>query len=207
MIYLRELTRADIGIINEWRRDKKVQSSLVSPFRYVNIETDDKWFNDYLAGGRANNVRCAICLRKTKEIVGVVYLLNIDYVSRSADVGMMIGKKELQNKGIGVFALKIMLDHAFIDLNLHRVYSAPLEYNDRSIKVAEMLGFRREGTLRESAYKEGKYHNQIVMGLLKHEYLTKISSLGKATWVKNLIARNDGSTEVLPLEEEGKDNH
>jgi len=204
MIYLRELTGADVAIINEWRRDKELLSHLVAPFRYINMETEQKWFDDYLTK-RDNNLRCAICSTKTNEIVGAVYLLNIDHVSRSAELGILIGKRELLNKGVGFFAMKLMLDHAFLNLNLHRVYAAILEYNERSIHVAETLGFHREGVLRESVYKDGKYHNQVPMGALKHEYLASISSLGKAKGIsQDLAHRNDETPEAEPPGKEKK---
>lgn len=184
MIYLREVTRVDIGIINEWRNDRELQSHLTAPFRYINIETDENWFDDYLKK-RNNNIRCAICLNHTKEIVGVVYLLNIDHVSRNADLGIMIGKKGHQDMGIGFAATKLMLDHAFNNLNLHRVYAAILEDNHRSINLGESLGFRKEGNLRESVFKDGKYYNQIIIGCLKHEYITKAPS------VRNRLAQHE----------------
>lgn len=169
MIYLREICRQDIPEINEWRNSRELFNSLGNVFRHINIETDESWYSSYLQN-RGNNVRCAICLSSTNEIIGVVYLLHIDYVSGSAEFAIMIGKMENQGKGIGHLATVQMLKHAFQDLNLHRVYLSVLAGNQRAINMYRKNGFKEEGTLRKAVYKNGEYHDVIVMGLLREEF-------------------------------------
>ena len=45
-----------------------------------------------------------------------------------------------------------------------------LEYNVRGIKCYEKSGFVREGIERDSAYIEGKYYSDVIMGILESEY-------------------------------------
>ena len=59
--------------------------------------------------------------------------------------------------------------HGFDDLNLHRIYVSILQSNLGSIRTCEKAGFRHEGTIREGAYKNGRYHDLVLMGLLKSE--------------------------------------
>jgi hypothetical protein len=47
-IYLRELTRDDIKTINVWRNNKTLVDQLGAPFRYINMETDEQWFEQYM---------------------------------------------------------------------------------------------------------------------------------------------------------------
>jgi len=171
-IYLRELTRSDIPAINKWRQDKSLVSFLGSPFRYISLETDENWFESYMRN-RKTQVRCAVVHKKSNKVIGVVYLTNIDAVSRTAFFGIMIGEKKYKNKGIGKKTTELMLDHAFNDLNLNRVELVTLENNNRAISVFKKCGFVEEGLLRESIYKNGKYHNQVCMSILKREYLKR----------------------------------
>lgn len=175
MIFLREITREDVPIINSWRNDRELQTSLGSPFRFVNIETEQQWFDGYL-NNRSSNVRCAICINETTQIVGVVYLVNIDHVSRNAEIGIMLGKKTHQDKGLGNKASIMMLDYGFSNLNLNRIYCSILEDNYRSINITKKIGCCREGTLREAVYKNGKYYNLIMFSILKHEYIAMTAS-------------------------------
>ena len=55
-------------------------------------------------------------------------------------------------------------------MNLERIYLGTLDENKRMIKLAERLGFVREGIRRRSLFKNGKYHDIVEFGLLKIEY-------------------------------------
>jgi diamine N-acetyltransferase len=169
MISLRELSRNDVPILNEWRQIRDLVDSLGTPFRFVNIETDEDWFSNYMKQ-RNHNVRCAICLSETKCMVGVVYLLNIDQVARSAEYGIMIGSQENRGKGIGTEATKLILSHAFEDLNLNRVQLRVNPTNKNAIALYLKCGFREEGRLREVVFKNGRYEDLLVMGILKSEF-------------------------------------
>ena len=45
---LREVTRTDLPAITAWRRDRALIAHLGAPFRFINRETDEAWFDDYL---------------------------------------------------------------------------------------------------------------------------------------------------------------
>jgi RimJ/RimL family protein N-acetyltransferase len=166
---LRELARADLPLINRWRQDREVQDLLVGVFRMVGPEVDEQWFDAYL-GARDRSIRAAICETRSGAMVGMVYLLNIDWVARSTDLGICIGEKTAQGKGAGEFATAAMLDHAFTDMNLHRVALSVLADNERAIRLYRKIGFVEEGRSREAVFKHGKYMDLIDMALLRHEY-------------------------------------
>lgn len=71
---------------------------------------------------------------------------------------------------------RLVLRYAFEDLGLHRVDLRVLEYNDRAIAVYEKCGFVREGVERESANVAGKWHSDLIMGILEHEYRALVST-------------------------------
>ena len=170
MYILRELQRSDIEIINNWRNDKDLISYLGSPFRYINKEIDERWYEDYLLN-RNSTVRCAII--KEEVIIGIVSLTNIDCISRTGIFHIMIGDITSQNKGAGEFASIEILKHAFNNLNLNRIELLVLENNKRAIHLYEKLGFFSEGIKREAVFKDGKYQNMIIMSLLKKDFLSK----------------------------------
>ena len=168
MIQLRELTRGDIAQINEWRRDRDLLDGLAAPFRHIGPEIDQVWFDRYMAQ-RDREVRCAIC-EPDGRMIGVVSLTGIDPVNRHAEFHIMIGTPDARGRGAGTSATRAMLQHAFADLNLHRVYLTVLESNGPARHVYGKIGFRVEGTLRDAAFKNGTYSNLIVMGILQSEF-------------------------------------
>lgn len=125
---------------------------------------------------RSNSVRCAIVDEKD-VIIGCVYLLNIDSINLSADLHIMIGNEEHRGKGVGTFAVSSMVNHAFFNLNLRRLQLDVLEYNQTAQKLYQKIGFVEEGRKRKAVFKNGKYVDEIIMGLLREEY-TKVDYSG-----------------------------
>lgn len=169
--YLRELCRNDIEIINSWRNNRKVVDDLGSCFRYVDNEVDIGWFGNYISN-RSNAVRLAICDKNASCIVGAAYLLGIDWVNRSSEFAIWIGETSHQGKGAGQFAVKEMLNHAFKDLNLNRIYLTVIVTNQRAINLYKKNGFVEEGRLRDVVFKNGVYTDMLQMSILAHEFLS-----------------------------------
>src|SRR6478609_6878015 len=166
MIYLREINKTDISTLNKWRNDKEIIDTLGSVFRYINEETDLNWFENYMRT-RTNNVRLAICTQGNDALVGVVNLTNIDWQNRNAEFSIMIGEKTSQGKGYGTEATTMMIKHCFENLNLHRLYLHVLDYNTKAIDMYKKVGFKEEGKLKQCIYKNNKYHDMLVMGLVQ----------------------------------------
>jgi RimJ/RimL family protein N-acetyltransferase len=169
MIALREITREDIPTINRWRQDPVVTDGVGAPRRFIGLDADLKWYDDYLSH-RATEVRCVVSLVESGQIVGMVSLTRIDYVHRNAEFNAMVGEREARNRGVGTEATRAMVRHGLFDLNLHRIYVSILHENISSIRMCEKAGFREEGTIREGAYKNGRYHDLVLMGVLKSEW-------------------------------------
>ena len=68
------------------------------------------------------------------------------------------------------FAISTLLGLAFGEMNLHRVFLRVDADNGRGIRCYEKAGFRQEGTSREVVFKEGTYHDQYAMSILRSEF-------------------------------------
>ena len=151
MYKLRELDKKDLSIINQWRNDPKLIRNLEAPFRYINAEVDEKWYNNYI-NNRDNQVRCAIVSDENDDIIGLVSLTNINHFNQSATFHIMIGDEKNQGRGIGTFAVIEMLKHAFNNLNLQRVELGTIDYNEPAQHIYEKVGFIKEGIKRKAIY-------------------------------------------------------
>lgn len=171
MYQLRELERKDLSTINKWRNQSELIAQLGAPFRYINPEVDNQWFENYMAN-RGSCVRCAV-VKETEPtcILGLVSLTNIDQINQSAVLHIMIGNTADQGKGIGSFAIISMLNHAFFNMNLHRVELKVLTSNMRARHVYEKCGFSKEGILRNAVFKNGEFVDILLYSILKEEYL------------------------------------
>ncbi len=102
--------------------------------------------------------------------IGLYKISNIDNISRCYDSAHDVLKAK-RGQGYGNKVLEAGVDFGFEILNIHRITSEILEFNVASIKNCEKAGFVVEGKKRKAIYKNGKYVDSIVVGLVREDWL------------------------------------
>lgn len=113
-----------------------------------------------------------IRLLEDRRLIGFAALHGIEWNNGTATLSIGIGNPLDRGKGYGAEALHLLLQYAFLELNLHRVGLDVISYNEPAISAYVRAGFREEGRVREAIYREGKRYDRIYMGLLKREWLS-----------------------------------
>jgi diamine N-acetyltransferase len=98
--------------------------------------------------------------------IGYIAIQNINWINRSAEISHFL--VEDYSEDFMLFAHRIMLDLCFSSLNLNRIYSTCFDFNPVWKKLEE-LGFKVEGTTRQTCYKKGKYYDSYLIAVLKDE--------------------------------------
>lgn len=106
------------------------------------------------------------------RLIGEIRLDNVDLHDRRASMAIGILDPAVLGKGLGSEAILLLVRHAFADLQLHRIGIRVLAYNQRAIRAYEKCGFVVEGREREAAFVNGAWHDDVIMGLLEHEFLS-----------------------------------
>lgn len=104
---------------------------------------------------------------------GEIRLDNVNRQDRRGTMAIGINNPALLGKGFGTEAITVLLCHAFGEMGLHRIGIRVLAYNKRAIRAYEKCGFVVEGRERETAYVNGRWHDDIMMGLLDREFPSK----------------------------------
>jgi RimJ/RimL family protein N-acetyltransferase len=78
---------------------------------------------------------------------------------------------EHQGNGYVTEGTELLLDYAFAERRLEKVYAIVLDTNEGSQRVLEKLGFQREGVQREETFVEGERHDNYRYGVLADEWL------------------------------------
>lgn len=112
----------------------------------------------------------AIVEKKTGKHIGSVGLHKIDWIHRSAELGIVIGEKKFWGKGYGKMAWNLMTYYGLKILNLHRIYAHIFKDNVASIKCAEASGYEIEGEMRDMFFKHGRYHSVLLFSVLDDEF-------------------------------------
>jgi len=99
------------------------------------------------------------------RLCGAIRLNHLELDSHKASVGYYIGA-EHQGRGLATLSVGAVVQFAFERLHLNRIELRCASDNVASQRVAERLGFRWEGLLRQAELVEGAYLDHFVYGLL-----------------------------------------
>lgn len=89
--------------------------------------------------------------------LGNVWLHNIHWVNRNAELRILLGAPNCQGKGYGTRACKLLLRFAFEKLGLHKVYLYVSAVNPRAARAFEKAGFQEEGILKDEFFVDGSF--------------------------------------------------
>lgn len=104
-----------------------------------------------------------------RHIIGGIGMHHWDHTLKKAQLGYWISK-EFEGKGIIHECLLRFIDFLFNKVGLNKIEIHFIPENKRSAKVAERIGCKIEGVLRQSHLRNGKLEDIIITGLLKTEW-------------------------------------
>ena len=100
------------------------------------------------------------------RFIGEVRLDHINRRDKRAALAIGIADPASLGQGLGTEAIRLVVDHAFGEMGLHRLSLRVLAFNERAIRAYQKCGFRVEGREREAALIDGVWHDDVIMGLL-----------------------------------------
>lgn len=103
------------------------------------------------------------------ELVGWVFLQQIDYAHGRASIGILLAP-EHRGQGIAQQAMRQLINIGFKQLRLNKIYLTTRGFNEQAYRAYLKLGFVLEGTLRKHCYVDGHYFDTYMMGLLAEEW-------------------------------------
>ena len=112
-------------------------------------------------------------IRKNGQAVGLVNIDGLDYPNSHAEVGIAITDRLQRGQGLASEALELLLDFAFGELNLNRIWCRVISGNEPSIRLFTQAGFKQEGVLRNHVRRSGAFRDMLVFGLLHSERFAK----------------------------------
>jgi RimJ/RimL family protein N-acetyltransferase len=120
----------------------------------------------------ADIVDYVIHKKDSGEMIGCGMIALINQYNRRCSVGIGLGwNKDNWGKGYASETLRAIVPYCFIELGLNRIEAEIYEFNDRSIRLFERLGFHREGTRRQYILKDGIFKDEYIYSLLREEWV------------------------------------
>jgi RimJ/RimL family protein N-acetyltransferase len=176
-VILREFRQEDIPLIHAWVNDREVVRYLSWAVFPQTARETESFVEAQMRQADPLNRAFVIALREPEGLcIGTIGCHKIDWRNRNAELGIVVGRKEYQSKGYGTEATWLLLGFCFDELNLHRVYLQVFDFNQRAVRSYLKCGFVEEGRLRQAFFRDGHYHDIVVMGLLAAEFQALRSS-------------------------------
>lgn len=167
-IYLRPVQLADAPLFLKHTEDEEIRYMTGTKARF-SIEQIER----HIEQTQQDDTRYdfAICLNVTDQLVGELSVLDIDPDNQSAGFRITMNAMELTGKGYGTEAIAIVLAFVFDELKLNRLQLEVYSHNERGLRAYEKNGFKREGVLREALYLNGAFSDEIIMAVIRRDYL------------------------------------
>ena len=144
--------------------------SRLRPDNATSVEELEKEYEGELKGESARRRTFVIVHKATQKVIGWASMRWWRPFCTTADIGVVIGDKRLRGKGIGSEVNMLLIKTAFEQYNMHKVELFTREDNKAAIRSAEKNGYKVEGRARQTVYFNDKFHDGVMMGLLREEY-------------------------------------
>ena len=129
-----------------------------------------KYIDEIAEGFRSRTIfQWGTADRHSGRVIGTCTLLHVSPVHERAEIGFALARAHW-GQGLATEAVGALLRFAFEDLGLHRLEADADPRNERSVRLLERLGFRREGILRERYWVNGERQDTMMLGLLAPEW-------------------------------------
>lgn len=167
---LRPVDETDRDRLRVWRDHPAVAAFMFSD-RLIDREGHDRWFDGLLANPR----RLDWIVLLNGEPMGLNRVVDIDIEHGRATVARYLAPEAPHGVGLGRFAEFKMIDHAFSQIGLRKLWSEVLVDNEVAWTLHMSHGFRREALLRAHVVKGGVPTDVIGLGLLAEEWAERRS--------------------------------
>ena len=164
MLQLQPLQPQHQNLFIPWVLDPEVTQ--YSQTKFVEFKTEQQaiqWFQNILKETDTLNLG----IFYNNNCVGYAGLTSISKINQSAEYFIFIGDKKAWGKGIATQVTKQIVDIGFNDYKLNRIMLTVSEPNIAGLKAYTKAGFVTEGVLRNACFRNGNFHNKIIMSIIK----------------------------------------
>ncbi|WP_320020026.1 GNAT family protein [Labilibaculum manganireducens] len=167
MITLKPLTPENLLSFYKWIRDEEAIIYSLSVFQAIKTDQQiEDWYAQAINDSRNSNHGIFV----DGVFVGYAGISGISNINKSGEYFIFIGDKSYWGKGIGTQVTQKIVKMGFEELGLNRIMLTVSVPNIAGVKAYERVGFILEGRYREAAFRNGGYHDKLVMSVLKSEW-------------------------------------
>lgn len=126
------------------------------------IESTKKWMKDQVVDWHA--------IELDGKMIGYFRLSNWSMENRHIYIGADIEESH-RGKGIGTVSYIMMMEKLFKERRLNKISLEVLSSNTRAYELYKRLGFFIEGRKRQEVWRDGSWHDSIIMSITRKEFM------------------------------------
>jgi RimJ/RimL family protein N-acetyltransferase len=168
-VYLRELRDDDLPLLVKWWNDPQAAALQTLVVRPQPESTIVEKFRAWSANQESTRAWFTIVAQEDDGLVGSISLFCAQAPTRAATLAISIGP-EHWSRGLGTDALRVMVRYGFQELGLNRIGLGVWAFNDRAIAAYRKAGFVEEGRRRQMTFHAGRFHDEVLMRILRTEW-------------------------------------
>jgi hypothetical protein len=171
-IGLRAIERDDLATLLAWRNRANFRR-FFREYRELGPEQQENWYRaSVLADDRTRMF--AIVEATSGRLIGACGLCYIDWVNRTADFSIYIGRDgSYIDDHYAPDAGRTLLGYGFDELGLHRIWCEIYDFDIAKQRLLDSLGFGLDGRHRETHWAEGAWHDSLFYGILDREHAVR----------------------------------
>jgi len=171
-IRLRPLKIQDLEKTKIWRNNIELIINTQGIRFPKTVEIETIWFEHVLHDTSNKNIYFGIEEMESNELIGLIQINNIDYISRIANWGLILGDHKKRKSNASFEAAKLLFNYAFNILNLNKLTGYVVAFNKPAIIFNQLVGeYKLEGTLKNHNYYNNEYHDVLIFSFFKEDYI------------------------------------
>lgn len=167
LVRLRAFDNSDLMQSLEYSNNYSVMRGATAGILYPSTVDDEARSIGNNTSYTSGEYQFAIETLAERRFIGKCGFIKINWKNRAGDLAILIGDTKMHGRGYGSDAVSILCRFGFEELNLHKIKAQVFDFNQAAIRCYEKCGFIREGLLRQEIYREGAYHDTVMMGLIR----------------------------------------
>lgn len=163
-LVLRRISLVDADeLYLSWLNDDEVTRGLETTVKPYSMEMLQRYVKDVIAN--ENIYMFMVVDKETGKSIGTTKIHNISKKNGTCNIGLMIGDKNFWGKGYGGDIYRTIVDFAFSGLGIRKIWEMVHSDNVASLAMFRKMGFVEEGRLKEQVWSDGKYVDNVLLGL------------------------------------------
>lgn len=162
---IRNMCEGDLNKVLLWRNHPEIRR-----YMYTNNEISSEDHLNWFKGASKDSAKHLLIFEIDSSPLGFINI-QIEPFGRIGKWGFYTAPEA--PRGTGRALGETTLRHSFEKLGIHKLCGEALAFNERSIRLHQKLGFKKEGILRQQHFDGNRYQDIVCFGLLSQEMTSK----------------------------------